>query len=78
MPDEACGLDGGGCGEIGDDLDNVNLMRGLGGAGVVVGGAALVGMIVYLVLPGEPSEPSAIRLAPMVGESVGLSLGGTF
>lgn len=81
----AAGIAAGGCGPDGsrcpsglDALDQVNTMRGVGVAGFAVGGAALAGMIVYLVLPDPAPTERSMWLAPTFGNANGLSLGGTF
>lgn len=74
-----CGPDGAACAGVQSSLDQVNTMRGLGIGGFAVGGAALAGMIVYLVIPSS-SEPGTggLRLTPTFGSTNGLSLGGSF
>jgi hypothetical protein len=73
-----CGPDGSRCPDGVDALGRVDTMRGLGIAGVAVGGAALTGLVIYLVLPRGSAEETSMWFAPTVGESTGLSLGGRF
>ncbi len=63
--------------DIAGEKDSFNAM---GIAGVAIGGAALIGMTIYLVLP-QPSNPQKARatVAPWFGPGVGgLSAYGTF
>lgn len=74
-----CGPDGAACSAAQSSLDDVNTMRGLGIGGFAVGGAALAGLIVYLVVPSSaPSAEAGLSISPMFGSTNGFSLGGTF
>jgi hypothetical protein len=73
-----CGPDGSACAGVQDSLDSSNTMRGLGIGGVALGGAALAGMVVYLLVPSSSSETGGLRLSPVVGNTNGLVLGGSF
>jgi len=64
---------------IDDKLGDANTFLGLGIAGVSVAGAATIGTVIYLLLPNEPAETSsAVRIVPVLGDSFGLSVKGTF
>lgn len=73
-----CGPDGSLCADAQSSLDDGNTMRGLGIGGFALGGAALTGMVVYLVWPESASTSTGLRFAPQFGATNGISLGGTF
>lgn len=72
------------CDLMRDRYEEEPLFRGMGIAGVVIGGLALTGLIVYLTVDfgGEPSSSttstSSIRVIPSFGPETGLTVLGTF
>jgi hypothetical protein len=73
-----CGPAGTLCSAAQSSLDDGNTMRGIGIGGFALGGAALTGMVVYLVWPESASPSTGLRFAPQFGATNGISLGGTF
>jgi hypothetical protein len=65
--------------EVNDALDEGGGLRAGGVAALAVGGASLVGMIIYLAIPAGPSNEQAVRLVPLAAPNgSGLTVKGTF
>ena len=71
----SCGEDGSACGDVEDSLSSVNTFVGLGVSGAVLGGLSVIGLVVYLAVPGSEEK---VSIKPLAGSTVGLLLEGAF
>ena len=67
------------CGGIQSSLDGKATFRAIGITGFVVGGAALIGTILYVAVPsGRSKEQSRIDVVPLLGATNGVVVRGSF
>lgn len=62
-----------------EELDTADLLTNVGIVGFAVGGAALLGMVVYLAIPGDAPAQTALRIVPVLtGTTQGLFVSTSF
>jgi tetratricopeptide (TPR) repeat protein len=70
------------CGDLKSQLDSAYLLQNIGGVSMVVGGAAAIGAVTYLLWPAPRAKkeaPRALTVTPVTGrEQTGLVVSGSF
>ena len=66
------------CAPIQSEYDSRDTLRGVGIAGFVVGGAALVATVIYAAIPAKHHRANALQIIPLVGPTQGLVVRSSF